>query len=78
MIKTEQTIRDSYDVIVDNWNRVRLKDLIHETETICQSIDTMLEFFESTEEYEKCMKLVYIKNDVRGEYLKQKLLREAL
>ena len=75
---TEQVIRDSYDVVVDNWNKVRLKDLIHETETICESIDKMIKFFENTEEYEKCMKLVYIRNDIMAEYLSQKLINEQL
>ena len=75
---TEQVIRDSYDVVVDNWNRMRLKDLIHETEAICESIDKMIKFFENTEEYEKCMKLVYIRNDIMAEYLSQKLINEQL
>ena len=30
-----------------------------------EDIDEMIEYFESTEEYEKCMELVYVKNDMR-------------
>ena len=30
-----------------------------------KDIDEMIEHFETTEEYEKCMELVYIQNDMR-------------
>ena len=30
-----------------------------------EDIDEMIEHFEITEEYEKCMELVYIQNDIR-------------
>ena len=30
-----------------------------------EDIDEMIEYFEDTEEYEKCMELVYIQNDMR-------------
>ena len=30
-----------------------------------KDIDEMIEYFESTEEYEKCMELVYVQNDMR-------------
>ena len=30
-----------------------------------KDIDEMIEHFENTEEYEKCMELVYIQNDIR-------------
>ena len=34
-----------------------------------KDIDEMIEYFETTEEYEKCMELVYIQNDMRVENL---------
>ena len=30
-----------------------------------EDIDEVIKFFENTEEYEKCMELVYIQNDIR-------------
>jgi hypothetical protein len=74
----EEVMRNSYDVIIRNWNKSVMKDLIEDRDTICESIDTMISFFEETEEYEKCMKLVYIKNDITSEYLTKKLIKDAL
>ena len=74
----EEVMRNSYDVIIRNWNKSVMKDLIEDRDTICESIDTMISFFEETEEYEKCMKLVYIKNDITSEYLTKKLIKNAL
>ena len=34
-----------------------------------KDIDEMIEHFETNEEYEKCMELVYIQNDIRVENL---------
>ena len=74
----EEVMRNSYDVVVRNWNKSVMKDLIEDRDTICESIDTMISFFEETEEYENCMQLVYIKNDKIGELLTKKLMRDAL
>ena len=43
-----------------------------------KDIDEMIEYFESTEEYEKCMELVYVKNDMIAEYLTNKLIKNTL
>ena len=74
----EEVMRNSYDVVVRNWNKSVMKDLIEDKDTICESIDTMIKFFEETEEYEKCMKLMYIKNDITAEYLTKKLIKDEL
>ena len=74
----EEVMRNSYDVVVRNWNKSVMKDLVEDKDTICESIDTMIKFFEETEEYEKCMKLMYIKNDITAEYLTKKLIKDEL
>ena len=53
----EEVMRNSYDVVVRNWNKSVMKDLIEDKDTICESIDTMIKFFEETEEYEYCGEL---------------------
>ena len=74
----EEVMRNSYDVVVRNWNKSVMKDLVEDKDSICESIDTMIKFFEETEEYEKCMKLMYIKNDITAEYLTKKLIKDEL
>ena len=75
---TEEVMRNSYDVVVRHWNTSVMRELIEDRDTICDSIDAMISFFEETEEYEKCMKLVYIKNDITAEYLTRKLIKDEL
>ena len=43
-----------------------------------EDIDEVIEFFENTEEYEKCMELVYVKNDIIADGLTKKLMRDVL
>ena len=43
-----------------------------------EDIDEVIEFFENTEEYEKCSELLYIKNDKIANGLTKKLIRNAL
>ena len=43
-----------------------------------EDIDEVIKFFENTEEYEKCMELVYVKNDIIADGLTKKLMRNAL
>ena len=74
----EEVMRNSYDGVVRHWNKSVMRDLVKDRDTICDSIDTMISFFEETEEYEKCMKLVYIKNDITAEYLTRKLIKDEL
>jgi len=39
-----------------------------------QDIDEVISFYENTEEYEKCMELVYVKNDIRVDNLIRKYI----
>ena len=41
-------------------------------------IDEIINFYENTEEYEKCSELLSIKNDIIAEKLTKKLMRDAL
>ena len=43
-----------------------------------EDVDEVIKYFENTEEYEKCMQLVYVKNDIITEGLTKKLIRECL
>tara|TARA_R100001594_G_scaffold115388_1_gene150257 strand:- start:416 stop:679 length:264 start_codon:yes stop_codon:yes gene_type:complete len=43
-----------------------------------KDIDEVINYFENTEEYEKCMQLVYVKNDIIAEVLTKKLIKDAL
>ena len=44
----------------------------------CSDIDEVISFYENTEEYEKCMELVYVKNDIITDNLTKKLIKNAL
>ena len=44
----------------------------------CTDIDEVISFYENTEEYEKCMELVYVKNDIITDNLTKKLIKNAL
>jgi len=46
--------------------------------TTTEDIDEVIGYFENTEEYEKCMELVYVKNDIIAEELTKKLIKDAL
>ena len=43
-----------------------------------EDVDEVIKYFENTEEYEKCMQLVYVKNDIIADGLIKKLMRNAL
>jgi hypothetical protein len=43
-----------------------------------EDVDEVIKYFENTEEYEKCMQLVYVKNDIITDGLTKKLIRDAL
>ena len=43
-----------------------------------EDVDEVIKYFENTEEYEKCMQLVYVKNDIIADGLIKKLMRDAL
>ena len=38
----------------------------------------IINYFENTEEYEKCMQLLYVKNDIIADGLTKKLIKDAL
>ena len=44
----------------------------------CSDIDEVINFYENTEEYEKCSELLSVKNDIIAEKLTKKLMRDAL
>ena len=48
------------------------------SEMTTKDIDEVINFFENTEEYEKCSELLCIKNDKIAEKLTKKLIRDAL
>ena len=43
-----------------------------------EDIDEVINYFENTEEYEKCMQLLYVKNDIIADGLTKKLIKDAL
>ena len=43
-----------------------------------EDVDEVIGYFENTEEYEKCMELLYIKNDIIADGLTKKLIKDAL
>ena len=47
-------------------------------EITTDDVDEVISYFENTEEYEKCMELVYVKNDIIAEFLTNKLIKDAL
>ena len=81
----EECIRNTYDVLT---NMQSIEEILEQEPTSMfygnplnitfETIDEMIKFFEDTEEYEKCMKLVYVKNDLTYEYLTNNLIKDAL
>ena len=43
-----------------------------------EDIDEVINYFENTEEYEKCQQLLYVKSDKMAELITKKLMRDAL
>ena len=81
----EECIRNTYEVLTE---KQRIEDILEDEPTsmfygnpfkiTIEDIDEMIEFFENTEEYEKCMELVYVKNDIIAKYLTNKLIKDSL
>ena len=44
----------------------------------CTDIDEVINFYENTEEYEKCSELLSVKNDIIAGKLTNKLIRKCL
>ena len=81
----EECMRNTYEVLT---NKQHIEDILEDEPTsmfygnpfkiTIEDIDEMIEFFENTEEYEKCMELLYVKSDIRAECLTNKLIKDAL
>ena len=58
------------ELVEDNYNKKYSTIFFTSPENYTiKDIDEMIEHFETTEEYEKCMELVYVQNDMRVENL---------
>ena len=64
------TGKNTVEELAENSNRLNPTIFFTSPENYTiKDIDEMIEHFETTEEYEKCMELVYIQNDIRVENL---------
>ena len=87
MIDIEIIMNNTYGVLT---NRCSVEDILDQYEGVdamfygnpydvtTEDIDEVISFYENTEEYEKCMELVYVKNDLIHECLTKKLIKDAL
>ena len=87
MIDIEIIMSNTYGVLT---NRCAVEDILDQYKGVdamfygnpyditLEDIDEVISFYENTEEYEKCMELVYVKNDLIHEYLTKKLIKDAL
>ena len=87
MIDIEIIMSNTYGVLT---NRCSVEDILDQYKGVdamfygnpyditLEDIDEVISFYENTEEYEKCMELVYVKNDLIHKYLTKKLIRDAL
>ena len=87
MIDIEIIMNNTYGVLT---NRCSVEDILDQYEGVdamfygnpyditTEDIDEVISFYENTEEYEKCMELVYVKNDLTYECLTKKLIKDAL
>ena len=81
----EECMRNTYAVLT---NKCIIEDILEDEPTSMfygnplnakvEDIDEVINFFENTEEYEKCMELVYVKNDIITDGLTKKLIKDAL
>ena len=83
----DNIMNNTYGVLT---NRVSVEDILEMYEgkdamfygnpyqMTLEDIDEVINFYENTEEYEKCMELVYVKNDIIADGLTKKLMRDAL
>jgi|TARA_Y100001937_G_scaffold79671_1_gene107931 hypothetical protein len=87
MIDIEIIMNNTYGVLT---NRCSVEDILDQYEGTdamfygnpynieCSDIDEVINFYENTEEYEKCSELLSVKNDIIAEKLTKKLMRDAL
>ncbi len=71
-------------------NRCSVEDILEQYEGIdamfygnpyditIEDIDEVINFYENTEEYEKCQELLHVKSDVMADGIIKKLMRNAL
>ena len=81
----EECMRNTYAVLT---NKCIIEDILEDEPTSMfygnplntkvEDIDEIIGFFENTEEYEKCMELVYVKNDIIADGLTKKLIKDVL
>ena len=83
----ETCMRNTYGVLT---NRCSVEDILemykgedamfygNPYDITTEDVDEVISFFENTEEYEKCQELLYVKSDIRAEYLTKKIMRDKL
>ena len=83
----DNIMRNTYGVLT---NRCSVEDILDQYkgkdamfygnpyEITTEDVDEVISYFENTEEYEKCMELVYVKNDIIANGLTNKLIKDAL
>ena len=83
----DNIMNNTYGVLT---NRVSVEDILEmytgedamfygdPFKTTTEDIDEVIGYFENTEEYEKCMELLYIKNDIIADGLTKKLIKDVL
>ena len=87
MVDIDNIMNNTYGVLT---NRVSVEDILemyegmdamfygNPYEITTEDINEVISYFENTEEYEKCMQLVYVKNDIIADGLTKKLIKDAL
>ena len=83
----DNIMNNTYGVLT---NRCSVEDILEQYEGMdamfygnpynmtLEDVDEVISFYENTEEYEKCMELVYVKNDIITDNLTKKLIKSAL
>ena len=78
----DNVMRNTFGVLT---NRVSVEDILDQYDGIdamfygnplnikIKDIDEMINYFENTEEYEKCQQLIYVKNDIITNYLENQV-----
>ena len=87
MINIDNLMRNTFAVVT---NRCGVEDILelYEGEDAMfygnpldmqvKDIDEVINYFENTEEYEKCQQLLYVKSDKMAELITKKLIRDEL
>ena len=81
----EECMRNTYEVLT---NKQSIETILEDEPTSMfygnplnakvEDIDEVINFFENTEEYEKCQELLYVKSDIIADGLTKKLIKDAL